>query len=137
MTSAHLMIVLLVGAVVGVFTGLLLGDSISITYLAIIAGFLAAIISAIARNLTLARGPGQGPDDVRTPWVVVIFALMASLATDFAALEVARLSGLKAPAWVGALAGLFASIALGMLMITYYTKPGETPTLRRSRRARR
>lgn len=137
MTSAHLLIVLLVGAAIGVLTGLVVGHSIPITYLAIIAGLLAAIISAMARNLIVARGAGQGPDDMRTPWVVVIFALVASLATDFAALEVARLSGLKAPVWVGALAGLFASIALGILMITYHTKPGEAPTLRRSRRARR
>lgn len=133
MTSANLLIVLLVGTIVGVLTGLVVGHSIPIWYLTINAGFLAAIIAAVVRNLIVARGAGQGPDDARTPWVVVIFALIASLATDLAALEVARLSGSEAPVWVGALAGLFASAMLGILLITYHTKPGETPTLRRSR----
>jgi len=132
-TSANLIIVLLVGTIVGVLTGMVVGDSISIWYLAMSAGILAAIIAAVVRNLIVARGAGQGPDDARTPWIVVIFALIATLATDLAALEVARLSGLEAPVWVGALAGLFASVMMGILLITYHTKPGEIPTLRRSR----
>jgi preprotein translocase subunit SecF len=36
---------------------------------------------------------------------------------------VARLSEVSAPAWLGALAGLYSSILLAMLMITYHTDP--------------
>lgn len=133
MTSASLLIVLLIGASVGALTGLVVGDSMQLIYLTIVAGVLAAIIAATVRNLILARGAGLGPDDSRTPLLVIVYAVIASLATDFAALEVARQSGLESPIWVGALAGLFASILLGILMITYHTKPGEVPTPRRRR----
>jgi hypothetical protein len=33
--------------------------------------------------------------------------------------------------WIGALAGLFSTVLMAMLMITYYTHPGQEPTLRR------
>ena len=45
-------------------------------------------------------------------------------------LEVAEHSGLGgAPVLIGTMAGLFASILLSMLMITYHTNPGEAPKL--------
>ncbi len=119
MTSASLLIVLLVGTVVGALVGLGLGGSIgNILYLAIVAGFLGTIVAAIARNRIIARGSGIGPDDSKTPMLVIVFSAVASLAGSSAAIEVARLSELSSGVWLGTLAGLFSSILLAMLMIT-------------------
>jgi hypothetical protein len=132
MTSASLLIVLLVGTAVGALTGLAVGGSLGSLSLAIVAGFLGVIIGVVVRNLILARGAGLGPDDSKTPIVVIVFAAVASLAASAAALEFAQRSDLAgSPVWIGTLAGLFAAILMAMLMVTYYTNPGETPRLRR------
>ena len=86
------------------------------------------------RNLVLARGAGLGPDDSKTPVLVIVYAAIASLGAGSLALEVAEHSGLGgAPVMIGTMAGLFASILLSMLMVTYHTNPGETPKLRARR----
>jgi uncharacterized membrane protein YfcA len=132
MTSANLLIVLLVGTVVGALVGLGLGDFFSNQwYLAIVAGFLGTIVAAIVRDLVVRRGGGLGPDSSRIPTLVLIYAVVASLAGSSAATEVAQQSDVTASVWVGTLAGLFSSILMAMLMITYFTHPGEAPKLRR------
>ena len=133
MTSASLLIVLIVGTVVGALTGLIVGGSLEALYLAILAGFLGTVIAAIVRNFIMVRGSGVGPDDSRTPMLVIVYSAVASLAGSSAAIEVARLSEVSSPVWIGTLAGLFSSILLGMLMITYHTNPGEMPKLRSRR----
>jgi tellurite resistance protein TehA-like permease len=133
MTSASLLIVLIVGTVVGALTGLIVGGSLEALYLAILAGFLGTTIGAVARNLIISRGAGMGPDESRTPVLVIVYAAVASLAGSSAAVEVARLSDFASPVWIGTLAGLFSSILLAMLMITYHTNPGEAPKLRSRR----
>jgi len=134
MTSASLLIVLIVGTVVGALTGLIVGGSLEALYLAILAGFLGTTIGAVVRNLIISRGAGMGPDESRTPLLVIVYAAIASLAGSGAAVEVARLSELAgSPVWIGTLAGLFSSILLAMLMITYHTNPGEMPKLRSRR----
>jgi peptidoglycan/LPS O-acetylase OafA/YrhL len=104
-TVASLLIV--VGTAVGAIVGLALGGAIDPWYLALLAGFF-----------ILSRSAGLGPDDSRTPLVVIIFAAIASLGAGSLALQVAEHSGLPAPTWVGTLASLFASILLAMLMVT-------------------
>lgn len=132
MTSASLLIVLIVGTAVGALVGLGLGTSVGALTLAIIAGFLGTVIGAVVRNFILSRGAGLGPGDSRTPMLVIVYAAVASLAASAAAVEIAQRSDLSAsPVWIGTLAGLFAAILMAMLMITYYTNPGETPKLRR------
>jgi hypothetical protein len=132
MTSANLLIVLLVGTVVGALVGLGLGDFFSNQwYLAIVAGFLGTIVAAIVRDFVVRRGGGLGPDSSRIPTLVLIYAVVASLAGSSAATEVAQQSDVTASVWVGTLAGLFSSILMAMLMITYFTHPGEAPKLRR------
>jgi hypothetical protein len=128
MTSASLLIVLLVGTVVGAVTGLFLGG-MNADVLAILAGFLGAVIGATVRNFIVARGAGVGPDDSRTPGLVIAFAAVASLAAALGAKEVSDMSGVASGIWIGALAGLFASILAGMLMVVYHTHPGEKPKL--------
>jgi tellurite resistance protein TehA-like permease len=134
MTSASLLIVLIVGTAVGALTGLAVGSSLGALTVAILAGFLGTTIGAVVRNFILARGAGVGPDDSRTPLLVIIYALIASLAASAAAVELAQRSDLgDSRIWVGTLAGLMAAILMSMLMITYHTKPGEAPTIRSRR----
>ena len=134
MTSASLLIVLAVGTAVGALTGLAIGPSLGGLSLAIFAGFLGTIAGAIVRNFIISRGVGVGPDDSRTPLLVIIYAVIASLAASASALEIAQRSDLgDSKVWIGTLAGLFAAILMSMLMITYHTKPGEAPTLRSRR----
>ena len=132
MTSASLLIVLLVGTAVGALTGLAAGSfSLGALTVALLAGFLGTTIGAMVRNFILARGAGVGPDDSRTPLLVVIYAVIASLAASAAAVELAQRSDLgDSRIWVGTLSGLIAAILMSMLLITYHTKPGDRPTLR-------
>ena len=125
MTSASVLIVLLVGTVVGALVGLLVGGSIGAWYLALLAGFLGSTIAVVVRNLILSRGAGLGPDNSKTPVLVVVYAAVASLGAGSLAVEVAEHSGLGgAPVLIGTMAGLFASILLALLMVTYHTNPG-------------
>ncbi len=131
MTSASLLIVLIVGTAVGALTGLVVGSSLGALTTAILAGFLGTVIGAAVRNFIIARGAGVGPDDSRTPVHVVVYAVIASLAASAGAVELAQRSDLgDSRIWVGTLSGLIAAIFMSMLMIAYHTKPGEAPTLR-------
>lgn len=89
MTTASLLIVLIAGTAVGAIVGLALGGGIDLWYLALLAGFLGSTIAVLVRNFILARGAGLGPDDSRTPVVVMVFAAVASLGAGSLALEVA------------------------------------------------
>ena len=122
MTSANLLIVVLVGAVVGALTGLALGGTLSGFYLAVVAGFLGTIVAGIARNEIMKRS-GAGPDDSKIPNLVLVYSAVASLGGSSLADELVRLGGIDSPIWLGTLAGLFSCILLAMLMITYYLNP--------------
>lgn len=122
MTSANLLIVILVGAVVGALVGLALGGALTGFYLAVVAGFLATVIAGVARNEIMKRS-GAGPDDSKIPNLVLIYSAVASLGGSSLADEVARISGIDSAVWLGMLAGLFSCILLAMLMITYYMDP--------------
>jgi hypothetical protein len=122
MTSANLLIVILVGAVVGALVGLALGGTLTGFYLAVVAGFLATVIAGVARNEIMKRA-GAGPDDSKIPNLVLVYSAVASLGGSSLADEIARISGIGSGIWLGLLAGLFSCILLAMLMITYYMNP--------------
>jgi hypothetical protein len=122
MTSANLLIVVLVGAVVGALTGLALGGTLSGFYLAVVAGFLGTIVAGIARNEIMKRS-GAGPDASKIPNLVLVYSAVASLGGSSLADELVRLGGIDSSIWLGTLAGLFSCILLAMLMITYYMNP--------------
>jgi hypothetical protein len=122
MTSASLLIVVLVGTVVGALVGLALGGTLTGFYLAVVAGFLATVIAGVARNEIMKRS-GTGPDDSKIPNVVLVYSVVASLGGSSLADELVRISGLDSAVWLGTLAGLFSCILLAMLMITYYINP--------------
>jgi hypothetical protein len=96
-----------------------------------VAGFLGTIVAALVRDFIVRRGGALGPDSSRIPALVLIYAVIASLAGSSAATEVAQQSDMTASVWLGTLAGLFSSILMSMLMIVYFTHPGEAPKLRR------
>lgn len=134
MTSASLLIVLIVGTAVGALTGLAIGTSLGALSVAVLAGFLGTVAGAVVRNFIISRGAGKGPDDSKTPMLVIVYAVIASLAASAGALELAQRSDLgDSRIWIGTLAGLFAAIVMAMLMIAYHTKPGEAPTVRSGR----
>jgi hypothetical protein len=134
MTSASLLIVLIVGTAVGALTGLAIGTSLGALSVAVLAGFLGTVAGAVVRNFIISRGAGKGPDDSKTPMLVIVYAAIASLAASAGALELAQRSDLgDSRIWIGTLAGLFAAIVMAMLMIAYHTKPGEAPTVRSGR----
>jgi hypothetical protein len=122
MTSANLLIVILVGAVVGALVGLALGGTLTGFYLAVVAGFLATVIAGVARNEIMKRA-GAGPDDSKIPNLVLVYSAVASLGGSSLADEIVRIGGIDSPVWLGTLAGLFSCILLAMLMITYYMNP--------------
>ena len=122
MTSANLLIVVLVGAVVGALVGLTLGGALTGFYLAVVAGFLGTIVAGVARNEIMKRS-GAGPDDSKIPNLVLIYSAVASLGGSSLADELVRIGGINSPVWLGTLAGLFSCILLSMLMITYYMNP--------------
>jgi hypothetical protein len=134
MTTANLLVVILVGTAVGALAGWALGSMFPHSlYLGIVAGFLAAIIAGVVRNIIVARVTGVGPDTSRIPTLVILYSAIASLAGGAAAVEVARASQLDSPVWIGTLAGLFSSILTALLIIAYYMNPqtGEIKSAKR------
>src|SRR5262245_24164873 len=123
MTSANLLVVVLVALVVGALTGLALSGLVSEFTLAIISGLLATLVASIVRNTVIVRLSGGGPDNSRIPMLVIVFACVASLAGSLAALELGRVFFPSWPTLLGTLAGLFSSILMSMLMITYHMYP--------------
>jgi uncharacterized membrane protein YeaQ/YmgE (transglycosylase-associated protein family) len=122
MTSANLLIVIIVGAVVGALTGLALGGTLHGFYLAVVAGLLGTLVAGVARNEIMKRS-GAGPDDSKIPNLVLVYSAIASLGGSALADEIVRIGGLDSAVWLGTLAGLFSCILLAMLMITYYMNP--------------
>src|SRR4029453_9426051 len=83
MTSVNLLIVMIVGALVGTFTGLALGGVVDNLYLAMIAGILATIIAGIVRNTIMTRvGPepeleGMPLERLPQPQLLSIYSAVA------------------------------------------------------------
>ena len=124
-TSASLIIVILVAAAVGAVTGGLLEQAgIDRTTLAIISGFAATIAAGFMRHLLIRVVWGVGPDLSKVPGVVLIFALVSSLAGSLAGHEILDdYQDFYSGIWVGTLAGLLSSLIMAMLVITYYMNP--------------
>src|SRR6476659_1254280 len=93
------LIVLIIGIVVGHLTGLALGGSVGELPLTVIAGLL--VTAAAVRNMIMVRGPRSGTG--RLTHTALGDCLLGK---RLASIEVARLSEVSAPAWLGALAGL-------------------------------
>jgi uncharacterized membrane protein AbrB (regulator of aidB expression) len=123
-TSASLIVIILVAAAVGAIVGGLLGTNLETAPLALVSGFVATIAAMIVRNKLLNRLTGVGPDDFRILGVVGLFAIIASIAGSLAAKEVLdQVGGEFSPVWIGTVAGLASAILMSLLMITYHMPP--------------
>lgn len=134
MTSANLLIVLVIGTLVGTFTGLALGGVVDNLYLAMIAGILATIIAGIVHDQIITRlGPEPKLEgmpqlgsprlimtiDRRIPLRVIAYSALASFAGSTSAVLVATQSGLTSSILIGTLAGLFSGILMAILLLVY------------------
>ncbi|WP_372929867.1 hypothetical protein [Methyloceanibacter sp.] len=128
MSVKNFLIVLVLCAVVGAFTGLLLGGSVGDLYLGITAGLLATVIASAARNLKipqLAVIYSALAIEHAIPVRVIIYSVVASIIAGAAAVGVASETDLKSSIIVGSLAGLFAGLLMLMLIIVSEKPNGE------------
>jgi hypothetical protein len=123
-TSASLIVIILVASAVGAVVGGILDGKLDIVPLAIVSGFVATVVAVIVRNELINRFSGAGRDDFRIPVVVAVFAIVASLAGSLAGKEILDdMGGEYSTVWVGTIAGLFSALLMSMLMITYHMFP--------------
>ena len=115
-TTASLLVVILVSTVVGAVAGLVLSEWLSVTLVAIMAGFLGTVVAAWLRNTLLVQvWETAGVEDTGTPTVVVIYASVASLAGSLAVDRVSLFAGSVPGIVSGAFAGLVASALFVLL----------------------
>jgi hypothetical protein len=124
-TSASLIVVILIGAAVGAAVGGMLGTTeLSQPLIALASGFIATIVAVIVRNKLLYRLSGVGPDDARMPTLVGVFAVIASIAGSLAGKEIIDdAAGTYSAVWLGTVAGMSSAILMSLLMITYHMYP--------------
>ena len=123
MTSASILIVLIVATVVGAMTGMALGGFVSVFTLALAAGFVGIIAAAVARNYVMVKLAGAGPDDSGIPGVVVVFSLVASIAGSLAAEDISETILHLDPVVLGAFAALLSAVLMVLLMACYHMNP--------------
>ena len=123
MTTASVLIVMIVATAVGGVIGMVLGGSVNVFVLATAAGFLGVLAAAIVRNYVLVRMAQSGPDDSGVPALVIVFSAVASIAGSLAAEEISEELLQFPPALLGAFAGLLSSVLMIMLMVTYHMNP--------------
>ena len=120
-TSASLIIIILVAAAVGAAVGGMLGPNFDPPVLAVISGLIATVVAVLVRNELINRLSGVGPNDSKIPMVVAVFAVVASLAGSLAGKEILDdVAGNYSPVWVGTVAGIASALLMSMLMITYH-----------------
>jgi hypothetical protein len=123
-TSASLIVIILVAAAIGAIVGGMIGTSLDTAPLALVSGFVATIVAIVVRNKLLNRFSGVGADDFKIPGVIAVFAVIASIAGSLAAKEVLdNVGGEFSPVWTGTVAGLASAILMSLLMITYHMYP--------------
>jgi hypothetical protein len=124
-TSASLIVVILIGAAVGAMVGGILGTTeLSQPLIALASGFIATVVAVIVRNKLLYRLSGAGPDDARMPTLVGVFAVIASIAGSLAAKEILDdAGGTFTGVWLGTVAGIGSAVLMSLLLITYHMYP--------------
>ena len=123
-TTASLLVVILVSTAVGILTGLFLAGAMPVTAVAIAAGFFGTVVAAFVRNtLLVSAWNTAGVEDTGTPVVIITYAAVASLAGSLAADRVASLLGSIPVGIVGAFAGLLSSALFVLLMVAYRMDP--------------
>jgi hypothetical protein len=123
-TTASLIVVVLVATAVGTLTGLLFGRHLGPEALAVLAGLSGMSAAALVRNTLLVKAWGAvGVDDPGTPAAVVTNAVLSSIVGGLATYQIATLIGGLPLVVLGGLAGLISAALLGFLMVTYRMNP--------------
>jgi hypothetical protein len=124
-TSASLIVVIVVAAAVGAGVGGILGNYVPPVVVALGSGFMATVAAVIVRNTLVNRFSGAGPDQGRIPGVVVVFGVIGSIAGSLAAKELLdQAGGAYTSVWLGTVAGLVSAVLVALLLITYHMYPG-------------
>jgi hypothetical protein len=123
-TSASLIVVIVVAAAVGAGVGGILGNYLPAVMVALGSGFMATVVAVIVRNTLVNRFSGAGPDQGRIPGVVVVFGVIGSVAGSLAAKELLdQAGGDYSSVWLGTVAGLASAVLVALLLITYHMYP--------------
>ena len=123
-TSASLIVIIVVGAVVGAIVGGILGAYVPAVAVALGAGIIATAVAALVRNKLVNRLSGAGPDQGRIPGVVAMFGVIGSIAGSLAAKELLdQAGGAYNSVWLGTVAGLASAVMVALLLITYHMYP--------------
>jgi hypothetical protein len=126
-TSASLIVVIVVAAAVGAGVGGILGNYVPAVAVALGAGFMATVVGVVVRNTLVNRFSGAGPDQGRIPAVVAVFGVIGSIAGSLAAKEILdQAGGFYNSVWLGTVAGLASAILVALLLITYHIYPEPT-----------
>jgi uncharacterized membrane protein AbrB (regulator of aidB expression) len=126
-TSASLIVVIVVAAAVGAGVGGILGSYAPPVAVALGAGLIATIVAVIVRNKLVNPLSGAGPDEARIPVVVTVFGVIGAIAGSLAAKELLdQAGGNYTSLWLGTVAGLASAILVALLMITYHMYPEAT-----------
>jgi len=123
-TSASLIVVIVVAAAVGAGVGGILGNYVTPVAVALGSGFAATVVAVIVRNTLVNRFSGAGPDQGRIPTVVAVFGVIGSIAGSLAAKELLDTAGGPyTSVWLGTVAGLASAVLVALLLITYHMNP--------------
>ena len=128
LTSIYVLLLLGVGICIGAVAGLAVERfSNSGVAIGLVAGLIAVLAAWLARLLAerfLPEGtvPDMGAD--KFPRVVLVNILVVSLMGGLAGHDVSNVIGETSGMWVGALAGVFATLAMLVLMVTYFYREG-------------
>ena len=130
LTSIYVLLLLGVGICIGAVAGLAVERfSNNGVTIGLISGLVAVVAAWQARLLAerfLPEGtvPDMGAD--KFPRVVLVNILVVSLMGGLAGHDVSNVIGETSGMWVGALAGVFATLAMLVLMVTYFYRE-DTP----------
>ena len=132
LTSIYVLLLLGVGICIGAVAGLAVERfSNNGVMMGLISGLIAVVAAWLARLLAerfLPEGtvPDMGAD--KFPRVVLVNILVVSLMGGLAGHDVSNVIGETSGMWVGALAGVFATLAMLVLMVTYFHRDGTPDT---------
>ncbi len=92
-TSASLIVVIVIGAAVGAGVGGILGNYLPAVAVALGAGLISTVAAFVVRNKLVNRLSGAGPDEARIPVVVAVFGAIGAIAGSLAAKELLDQAG--------------------------------------------
>jgi hypothetical protein len=130
LTSIYVLLLMGVGVCSGTAAGFMLeGISNSGVLIGLISGLIAVVITGQAPGLAVRFFPDGTVPDVganKFPRVVLVNILVVSLIGGLAGHDLSHQAGESTGFMIGAFSGLFATLAMLVLMVTYFYRDQET-----------